>query len=192
LRSSAWRVRSGLELLLVALRAGVWEREATVRDEAVSARPRVWLGSREADEGLSIWCDTFPAAGRACRRGKAAAWARHRGQHSSEAARRSVDVEARRLRAQQQPALSHPRRVGSVFHGTWHRLEAAMRRTQGKSYSHMPQTCRAASSVAGGESCSPSNKAQDVEGAVERVATAVMDGQRWNLDAMAVLPMPCA
>lgn len=51
--------------------AGVCEREATVRDEAVSARPRVWLGSREADEGFSIWCDAFPAAGRACRRGNA-------------------------------------------------------------------------------------------------------------------------
>jgi hypothetical protein len=74
LRSSVVRVRSGLELLLVALMAGVCEREAMVRDEAVSARPRVWLGSREADEGFSIWCDTFPAAGRACRRGKAAAW----------------------------------------------------------------------------------------------------------------------
>jgi hypothetical protein len=43
----------------------------------------------------------------------------------------------------------------------------------------MPQASRAASSVAGGESCSPSNKAQDVDVAVERVATAVMDVWRW-------------
>jgi hypothetical protein len=41
----------------------------------VRARPRVWLGSREAEEGLwlSIWCDTFPTACRACRSGKGAA-----------------------------------------------------------------------------------------------------------------------
>jgi hypothetical protein len=69
-------VRSGLELLLLATKtAGVWERGDLVRDEAVSARPRVWLGSREAEEGLSIWCDAFPAAGRACRSGKDAATA---------------------------------------------------------------------------------------------------------------------
>jgi hypothetical protein len=67
-------VRSGLELLLAAAKtAGVCERGDLVRDEAVRARPRVWLGSREAEEGLSIWCDTFPAACRACRSGKEAA-----------------------------------------------------------------------------------------------------------------------
>lgn len=79
MRSRVVRVRSGLELLLPTTRAGVWERgDFAVRDEAVSARPRVWLaGSREADEGFSIWCDTFPAGGRACRRGKAAAARRH-------------------------------------------------------------------------------------------------------------------
>jgi hypothetical protein len=71
-RSSEPKVRSGLELLLGTTTAGVCERGDRVRDEAVSARPRVWLGSREAEEGLSIWCDTFPAC-RACRSGKEAA-----------------------------------------------------------------------------------------------------------------------
>jgi hypothetical protein len=75
LRSSVCSVRSGLELPLTIFRAGVCDRGVMLREEAVSARPRVWLGSRREDgEGLSsIWCDTFPAAGRACRRGKAAA-----------------------------------------------------------------------------------------------------------------------
>jgi hypothetical protein len=67
------RMRSGLELLLGMVTWGVCERGDLVREEAVSARPRVWLGSREAEEGLSIWCDAFPAACRACRSGKGAA-----------------------------------------------------------------------------------------------------------------------
>lgn len=66
-------VRSGLELLLAAKTAGVCERGDLVREDAVRARPRVWLGSREAEEGFSIWCDAFPAACRACRSGKEAA-----------------------------------------------------------------------------------------------------------------------
>jgi hypothetical protein len=77
LRSRVPTVRSGLELLLAAAAktAGVCERgDLVVREEAVRARPRVWLGSREADEGLfSIGCDAFPAACRACRSGKEAA-----------------------------------------------------------------------------------------------------------------------
>lgn len=73
LRSRVPKVRSGLELLLATATAGVCDRGEAMREEAVNARPRVWLGSREVEEGLSIWCDTFPAAGRACRRGKAAA-----------------------------------------------------------------------------------------------------------------------
>jgi hypothetical protein len=72
LRSNVPSVRSGLELLLGATTAGVCERGDLVREDAVSARPRVWLGSREADEGFSIWCDAF----RACRSGKEAAAAR--------------------------------------------------------------------------------------------------------------------
>jgi hypothetical protein len=43
----------------------------------------------------------------------------------------------------------------------------------------MPQASRAASSVAGGVYCSPSFKAQDVDGAAQRIATAVMDVSRW-------------
>lgn len=67
-------MRSGLELLLALTMAGVCERGDLVREEAVRARPRVWLGSREAKEGFSIWCDAaFPAAVRACRSGKGAA-----------------------------------------------------------------------------------------------------------------------
>lgn len=125
MRSRLVRVRSGLELLLAPFTAGVCDRGVMVREEAVSALPRVWLGSREADEGFSIWCDTFPAAGRACKRGRAAASRAHTqgsAQNCSSAAgnfRRSHKAhygtaEGRHRRA--------PSRVGSVFHGTSHGL----------------------------------------------------------------------
>jgi hypothetical protein len=106
LRSKVPTVRSGLELLLAAKTAGVCERgDLVVRDEAVRARPRVWLGSREAEEGLSIWCDTFPAACRACRSGKEAAGAHTAG--VSTAHRRRFGVV--RGTAHQRVRVSHAR-----------------------------------------------------------------------------------
>lgn len=105
-------MRSGLELLLAAAMAGVCEREAMVRDEAVRARPRVWLGSREAEEGFSIWCDAFPAAGRACRRGKAAAGAR------VSSARQEIQCSGGRARA---PHCQTPTPHGGAFHGSNYR-----------------------------------------------------------------------
>lgn len=76
-------LRSGLELLLGTTTAGVCERGEMVRDEVVSARPRVTEGSRDGAEepkGPSIWCDGFPAAGRACASGEEAAAERSGGQ----------------------------------------------------------------------------------------------------------------
>src|SRR4051812_16991704 len=70
--SEGWRSmsRSGLDLALVVTTTGVCERGERVREEVVSARPRVTTeGSREGMEGGSIWCDGC----RACASGEEAA-----------------------------------------------------------------------------------------------------------------------
>jgi hypothetical protein len=88
--------RSGLEVLLATTTAGVCERGDRVRDEAVSARPRVTDGSREGMEGPkgpSAWCDGFPARGRG--EGAAAGTAVSKSVHARQLAasrRRRLDV----------------------------------------------------------------------------------------------------
>jgi hypothetical protein len=75
-------VRSGLELLLAANRAGVCERGDLVREEAVSARPRVWLGSREAEGGVVYMVRHIPGSLSSLQKREGSCCSRHkRSQH---------------------------------------------------------------------------------------------------------------
>jgi hypothetical protein len=154
------RMRSGLELLLGMATWGVCERGDLVREEAVSARPRVWLGSRETEEGLSIWCDAFPAACRACRSGKGAAAAdTAQVSPSPQKLVQCVGHDTARRRSGGQFGAPTPR--SRLFHGNSLRFGQGGRHCERKGHSHMPLASSSSLSGSAGKDCRLSDVAQE-------------------------------